>query len=128
MAGSIRVAIIGAGVVGASIARVLSKFENFEVHLLEKEVDVGWGVSKANTGIIHAGYDDEPESYPVRAKLCAEGNRIWHKWVEELDVPIRWRGSLVLAFNEEEIRILEELLDRGIRNVVQNRELLKLKK
>jgi len=124
MADLIRVAIIGAGVVGASIARVLSRFENFEVHLLEKEVDVGWGVSKANTGIIHAGYDDEPESYPVRAKLCAEGNRIWHKWVEELDIPIRWCGSLVLAFNEKEIRILEELLDRGIRNGVQNLKII----
>ncbi len=120
MANLIRVAIVGAGVVGASIARALSRFENFEVHLLEKEVDVGWGVSKANTGIIHAGYDDEPELYPLRAKLCVEGNRIWHKWVKELDIPIRWCGSLVLAFNEEEIEVLKDLFNRGVRNGVQD--------
>lgn len=120
----IRVAIIGAGVVGASIARVLSVFEDFEVRLIEREADVGWGVSKANTGIIHAGYDDEPSLFPLRAKLCAEGNRIWHKWVKDLDIPIRWCGSLVLAFNSEEEKILEELHDRGIRNGAPSIEII----
>jgi len=124
MGGLIRVAIIGAGVVGASIARVLSMFEDLEVHLVEKEADVGWGVSKANTGIIHAGYDDEPDLYPLRAKLCAEGNRIWHEWVKDLDIPVRWCGSLVLAFNDEEEKILEELLNRGVRNGVSNLEII----
>lgn len=114
----LRVAVVGAGVVGASIARVLSKFEDIEVHLVEKNVDVGWGVSKANTGIIHAGYDDEPERYPVRAKLCVEGNRIWHRWVEELDIPVNWCGSLVVGFDEEDCRVLEDLLGRGVRNRV----------
>ncbi|MBS7634411.1 NAD(P)/FAD-dependent oxidoreductase [Candidatus Bathyarchaeota archaeon] len=124
MGGLIRVAIIGAGVVGASISRVLSMFEDFEVHLIEKEADVGWGVSKANTGIIHAGYDDEPDLFPLRAKLCAEGNLIWHEWVKDLDIPIRWCGSLVLAFNSEGEKILEELLDRGIRNGVPSLEII----
>ncbi len=119
MGNPLRVAIIGAGVVGASIARVLSMFEDFEVHLLEKEADVGWGVSKANTGIIHAGYDDERELYPLRAKLCVEGNQLWHKWTKELAVPVRWCGSLVLSFNDDEAKLLEELFERGIRNNVK---------
>ncbi|MEM2725941.1 MAG: NAD(P)/FAD-dependent oxidoreductase [Candidatus Bathyarchaeia archaeon] len=120
----IHVAVIGAGVVGASIARVLSMFEDFEVDLLEREVDIGWGVSKANTGIIHAGYDDEPELYPLRAKLCVEGNKLWHKWTEELDIPIRWCGSLVLAFNNEEMKILKELYNRGVRNKVKELKII----
>ncbi|MEM1989397.1 MAG: NAD(P)/FAD-dependent oxidoreductase [Candidatus Bathyarchaeia archaeon] len=114
----IRVAIIGAGIIGASISRVLSMFEDFEVILVEKEADVGWGVSKANTGIIHAGYDDEPELYPLRAKLCVRGNEIWRKWADELDIPVRWCGSLALAFNEDEVNILKTLLSRGLRNGV----------
>ncbi|MCX8171510.1 MAG: NAD(P)/FAD-dependent oxidoreductase, partial [Candidatus Bathyarchaeota archaeon] len=118
----IRVAVIGAGIVGASISRVLSMFEDFEVVLVEKEADVGWGVSKANTGIIHAGYDDEPELYPLRAKLCVEGNGIWRKWTEELDIPVKWCGSLVLAFNEGEAKILEELFYRGLKNGVKGLE------
>jgi len=114
----IKVAIVGAGIVGASIARVLSRFEGLEVHLVEKEVDVGWGVSKANSGIIHAGYDDEAELYPNRARLCVEGNVLWHRWVEELSIPVRWCGSIVVALNRKETKFLEELLERGVKNQV----------
>ncbi len=78
-----KVAIIGAGIIGACIARVLSKYKNLEVHLIEKEVDVGWGSSKANTAIIHAGYDDDPKKYPVRARLCMKGNALWReRWLK----------------------------------------------
>ncbi|MEM2849663.1 MAG: NAD(P)/FAD-dependent oxidoreductase [Candidatus Bathyarchaeia archaeon] len=115
----IRVAVVGAGVVGASISRVLSMFEDFEVHLLEKEADVGWGVSKANTGIVHAGYDEVPELYPLRAKLCVEGNRLWRGWAEELEIPVKWCGSLVLAFDDGEVETLRGLFDRGVRNGVK---------
>lgn len=120
----IRVAVIGAGIIGASISRVLSMFEDFEVILVEKEADVGWGVSKANTGIIHAGYDDEPELYPLRAKLCVEGNRIWREWVRELDIPVKWCGSLVLAFNDDEVNVLKDLFHRGLKNGVKNLEII----
>jgi len=60
----IKVIIIGAGIVGASISRVLSMYENLEVHLVEKEADVGWGVSKATTGIIHPGHEEDFEKQP----------------------------------------------------------------
>jgi len=114
-----KVIIIGAGIVGASIARVLSMYKNFEVHLVEKEVDVGWGSTKANTALIHAGYDDDPEKYPVRAKLCAKGNQIWReKWVKELDIRSNWPGALVIATRDEEIKTLKKLLHRGRRNKV----------
>ncbi len=112
-----RVAIVGAGIVGASIARELSRYE-IEVHLVEREADVGWGVSKANTGLIHAGYDDDPDRFPNRARLCVEGNWIWHRWVEELDIPHVWSGALVVAKEESEVKVLGELLRRGERNGV----------
>ncbi|WP_457752632.1 FAD-dependent oxidoreductase [Thermococcus sp.] len=113
-----KVAIIGAGIVGASIARVLSKYENLEVHLIEKEADVGWGVSKANTALIHGGYDDDPDKYPMRAKLCIKGNRLWHQWVKELEIPHIWNGALIIALKDEDFDELERLLERGKRNGV----------
>lgn len=113
-----RVGIIGAGVVGASIARVLSMYDNLEVHVFEKEADVGWGSTKANTGLIHAGYDDDPDRFPMRAKLCVRGNRLWHTWAKDLDIPVEWSGSLVVALKEEDLRELGELLDRARRNGV----------
>jgi glycerol-3-phosphate dehydrogenase len=116
-----RVAIVGAGITGACIARVLSMFESLEVHLIEKEVDVGWGSSKANTAIIHAGYDDDPEKYPVRARFCAKGNALWRKtWIKELNIPANWPGDLVIATKESEIKTLGELSVRGKRNGVPN--------
>ena len=115
------VAIIGAGITGACIARVLSMFESLEVNLLEREVDVGWGTSKANTAIIHAGYDDDPEKYPVRAKLCVKGNALWRKrWIKELNIPANWPGDLVIAIKQREIKTLEKLNERGKRNGVPN--------
>ncbi|WP_087037903.1 NAD(P)/FAD-dependent oxidoreductase [Thermococcus litoralis] len=113
-----RVAIIGGGISGASIARVLSKYENLEVHLIEKNADVGWGVSKANTALIHGGYDDDPEKYPMRAKLCIKGNRLWHEWVKELEIPHIWNGALIVALRDEDFKELEELLERGRKNGV----------
>jgi len=108
------VAIIGAGITGACIARVLSMYDNLEIHLIEKEVDVGWGSSKANTAVIHAGYDDDPEKYPVRARLCSKGNCLWReRWAKELDIPTNWPGDLVIATDESEVKTLEELQKRG---------------
>jgi len=113
-----KVIIIGAGISGASIARVLSKYENLEIHLVEREADVGWGVSKANTALIHGGYDDDPDKYPMRAKLCIRGNRLWHQWVKELEIPHIWNGALIIALKDEDFDELEQLLERGQRNGV----------
>ncbi len=113
-----KVVIIGAGITGASIARVLSRYEELEVTLIEKEIDVGWGATKANTGIIHPGHEDDPERYPLRAELCVKGNRMWHDWTDELDIPVEWPGELMIAENEEELEVLEEYLEIGKKNGV----------
>jgi glycerol-3-phosphate dehydrogenase len=113
--------IIGAGVVGAAIARELSRYK-IDIALLEKEPDVSFGTSKANSGIIHAGFHSPPGS--LKAKLCVAGNRMFDRLSEELNVPFERRGELVVAFGLEESRILQELYVQGKKNNVQYLELL----
>ena len=115
-----KIAIIGAGIVGLAIARELSRYQ-CEIHVFEKNEDVGMGTSKANTGIIHAGFDDDPKT--LRAKFCERGNEIWHKWVNELKIPARWCGEIVVAKDEKEMRKLEELKKRGEKNKVRGIEI-----
>ncbi|HIP91939.1 MAG TPA: FAD-dependent oxidoreductase, partial [Thermotoga sp.] len=110
-----KIAVIGAGIVGALIARELTKYD-VETILIEKEMDVGWGVTKANSAIVHAGYDDPPGS--VRAQFCAIGNKMYTELSEELDFELKRIGSLVVAFDDDEIKILEKLLKQGEKNGV----------
>jgi glycerol-3-phosphate dehydrogenase len=114
----IRAAIIGAGITGSSIARVLSKYENLDVHLVEKKPDVGWGVSKANTGLIHPGHEEDPDKHPLRAKFCVQGNRLWHQWIKELDIPANFPGEMMIAFGEEDLKNLKKYESWGRRNGV----------
>lgn len=109
------VIIIGAGVIGANIARELSKYK-LNVCMLEKEEDVSCGCSKANSGIVHGGYSDEPGT--LKAELCVKGNRMFEQLEKELNFGYRATGSLVLAFSEEEKKHLEELYEHGIANGV----------
>jgi glycerol-3-phosphate dehydrogenase len=97
-----KVVIVGAGVIGSSIAKVLSSYENFDITLVEKEPDVGWGSSKANTSILHPGHEDEPDIHPLKAKLCVKGNGMWRKWTRELEIPATWPGELMIFTNDEE--------------------------
>jgi len=113
-----KVVIVGAGIIGASIARVLSQYEGLEVHLLEKCPDVGMGVSKANTAIIHPGHEDDPNKYPLRAKLCVRGNRLWHQWAKELEIPVKWPGELMVAIEEEDLKTAEHYLELAQKNGV----------
>lgn len=92
------VVIIGAGVTGCSIARELLKY-SLNVVLVEKECDVSFSTSKANNGIVHAGYDPKPGS--LKAKLNARGNYLYEQITEELEVPFKRIGSLVVATKEE---------------------------
>ncbi len=110
-----KIAIIGAGIVGLAAARELSKYDA-EIHIFEKNEDVGMGTSKANTGIIHAGFDDPPET--VRAKFCQRGNELWHRWALELNIPVSWKGEIIVARDYEGLKTIEELKKRGeINNV-----------
>lgn len=98
-----RVVVVGAGIVGVSVARWLTRFEGLEVVVVDKEPDVGWGVTKANTSIIHPCHEEDPERWPVRARLCVRGHRLWYRWVEELGIPSRWPGEVIVAKDEEEL-------------------------
>lgn len=109
------ICIIGAGVVGANIARELSKYQ-VRVCLVEKEEDVSCGASKANSGIVHGGYSDEPGT--LKAELCVKGNRMYEALNRELNFGYRETGSLVLAFRNEDVKTLEKLYRYGIDNGV----------
>ena len=104
---------MGAGVVGASIARVLTMYEGLEVVIVEREPDVGWGASRANTSVLHPGHEEDPGRHPLRARLCVEGNRLWRRWTRELDIPARWPGELMLFYSEEEARRAERYVERA---------------
>lgn len=111
----LKAVVIGAGVFGSLIARELTKYD-LEVTLIEKNLDVGWSVTKANSAVIHAGYDDPPGS--VRAQFCARGNAMYEKLSKELDFEFKRIGSFVVAFNDEELKELEHLLKQGEENGV----------
>lgn len=115
------VCVIGAGVVGMNIARELAKYE-VKVCVIEKDRDVGCGCSKANSGIIHGGYADEPGT--LKAELCVMGNLLYEQLDKELNFGYRKTGSLVVAFDEEEINTLQRLYDNGIKNGVNGLEII----
>lgn len=107
------VAVVGAGVIGGMLARELSKYD-LSVCLMEKENDVACGSSKANSGIVHGGYDPEPGT--LKAKLNAIGVEKLFAAAEELQVPIVRNGSMVCAFSEVEAEGLKTLYARGQEN------------
>jgi len=109
------VTIIGAGIVGCSISRELSKY-NLKTCVLEKSSDVGSGTSKANSAIVHAGHDADPST--LKGKLNAKGNEMYTKLSKELDFPFKRNGSLVLCFDKEHLSDLETLLHQGEENGV----------
>lgn len=115
------VAIIGAGVIGGMLARELSKYE-LSVVLLEKENDVACGASKANSGIVHGGFDPEPDT--LKARLNVEGVEKLFETAKMLHVPHRRNGSMVCAFGADEEKALKELYERGIENGVKGMEII----
>ena len=104
------VVIVGAGIVGAAIARELSRFD-LEAVVVEKEADVAWGQSKANPGWVHAfaGIDVDPEL--LKAKLCVRGNAMYDKLAQELDFPFRRTGLLAIVTEEELLPLLDFVED-----------------
>ena len=115
------VAIIGCGVIGSSIAYRLSKF-NLKTVVLEKENDVAMGCTRANSAIIHAGYD--PAEGTLMAKLNVRSVDLTKELCEKLDVPYAQIGSLVLAFSDEESEHVRRLYDRGVTNGVPGLRIL----
>ena len=116
------VLIVGAGVIGGMLARELSRY-NLNVCLLEKENDVATGASKANSGIIHGGYDPVPGT--LKAKLNSDGVELLFAAAQELNVPYKRCGSMVCAFDSpEEDALLDKLYRRGLENHIQDLKLL----
>ncbi|MCQ2387301.1 MAG: NAD(P)/FAD-dependent oxidoreductase [Clostridia bacterium] len=119
------IAVIGGGIIGGSILRELTKY-SLSVCLLEKENDVCMGQSKANSGIVHAGFDAKP--YTLKAKFNILGNKMMKKYARELGVKYYNNGSLVVAYNEEEQLALKDLYNRGISNGVKKLKIINEKK
>ncbi|MBQ8210892.1 MAG: NAD(P)/FAD-dependent oxidoreductase [Clostridia bacterium] len=123
------IAIVGAGVTGAMTARALSKY-NLKIALLEKCNDVAMGATKANSGIVHAGFDAAEGS--LMAKMNVKGCAMMPETTKKLNVPYKNNGSLVVAFSQEEDEHLKSLLARGKANgvpelkILSKEELLKL--
>jgi len=114
------VVVVGAGITGTFIARELSKYD-LKIAILEKGNDISEGTTKANSAIIHAGYDAKPNTN--KAKYNIEGNKIFNKACEELSVHLKRIGSLVIAFNDEEIKTLEYLLKNGTDGGIEGLEI-----
>lgn len=109
------VVIIGGGITGTTIARACSTMK-LKTLLLEKDNDVANGTTKANSAIVHAGFDCKPGTKKARTNV--EGNRLYPPLCRMLDVPYRQNGSLVLAFSEKDRKHLEHLLHQGKQNGV----------
>lgn len=110
-----QIVVIGGGICGSLILRKLSTLRNVSAVLVEAKCDLGQGVTKANSAIVHGGYDDPHGT--VRAPLCVKGNALFTDLCEELNVPFKRTGSLVVARdNPDEIKQLQELLENGEKN------------
>lgn len=115
------VAIIGAGVVGGMIAKELAKYD-LSICIIEKENDVACGASKANSGIVHAGYDAKVGT--LKAKLNVMGSKMMKEVCSLLGVKYKNNGSLVIGFSDEDKLVLEELYNRGIKNQVEDLKII----
>lgn len=115
------VLIVGAGVTGSSIARELARTD-LKTAVLEKELDVCEGTSKANSGIAHAGYDAKPGT--LKARLNVRGSEMMPQLSEELGFDYFNNGSLVLCFDEEHRPAITELYEKGQANGVQGLQIL----
>ena len=110
--------IIGAGAVGAFVARNLSRYEA-SVLVLEKDQDVGNQTSMANSAIVHSGYDPVPGT--KKARFNVEGNKMFPQVCKDLDVEFDMCGSLTIALEEEQMKLLRDLQDRGSQNGVETK-------
>lgn len=115
------VVVIGGGIVGTAVLRELSKYD-LKCILVEKEPDLAMGTTKANSAILHAGFDAPTGS--LKAITNVRGNKLYHELEQELDLDIKWTGSLVAATTDEEMATLQELLERGKANGVEGLKIL----
>ena len=113
------VAVIGCGIVGANVAYLLSQHK-LRAAVFEKENDVSMGTTRANSAIVHAGYDPEPGT--AMARLNVRGSALTKEQCAAFDVKYRQIGSLVLAFSDEEMATVRRLYENGVANGVPGRK------
>jgi glycerol-3-phosphate dehydrogenase len=114
------VAIVGAGIVGCAIARDLTRYQ-LRVALIDREVEVGLGTSKANSGIIHGGH--RAVDGTVKAATEWRGNQLWSELARDLPFGFERIGDLTVAFDDADVAYLEQLLDQGTRRGVSGLEM-----
>ena len=120
-----QIVVIGAGITGCAIARELSRY-TVHVLVIDKEADVGWGTTKANTGLIHPGYAGEEGT--LRLSLSRKGKELFTKNADELSIPLKPTASILNALTEENVRDLDRLLKQGKRygvpglKIISNRD------
>lgn len=115
------VVVIGAGIIGTFITRELCKFD-LKTVIIDKENDIANGTTKANSAIVHAGYDATVGT--LKGKLNAKGNAMYSHICEELDVHFKRIGSFVIATNEEEMDSIKDLYERGCKNNIPDMKIL----
>lgn len=115
------IVVIGAGVVGGMIARELTRYQ-LSVCIVEKQGDVAMGASKANSGIVHAGFDAKEGS--LKALLNVRGSEMMEAVAKELGVHYKNNGSLVVGFTDEDMQAVHDLYERGVKNGVKNLRVL----
>ena len=113
--------VIGAGVTGCAVARYLSRYQG-KMLVLEREEDVCCGTSKANSAIVHAGFDAAHGS--LMAKMNVQGSRMMPQLAKDLDFPFRMNGSLVVCMSEEDLPRLQALYENGVKNGVEKLEIV----
>ena len=115
------IVIIGGGIIGASLARELSRHE-LRIAVLDKAAELPAGASRANSSMIHGGFDDKPGS--VKARFSGKGNRLYHELKDVLDFHLDECGSYVCAFDEKDKAHIEELLEQGRANGIPGVEIV----
>ncbi|MBP5384027.1 MAG: NAD(P)/FAD-dependent oxidoreductase [Lachnospiraceae bacterium] len=115
------VIIIGAGVTGSAIARELSRYR-LRTAVLDRNSDIGEGTSKANSGIVHGGYDAKPGT--LKAKLNVQGSEMMPQLAKDLGIPFLRNGSMVVALSDDDLPHLQELYERGLTNNVQGLKII----
>ena len=115
------VVVIGAGVAGCCIARELSRY-NATIAVLEAGLDIADVTTRANSGIVHAGYDPKPGTN--KAKYNVWGAKVYPQWAEELGFQYKQNGALIVAFDEQNIQTVQDLYKRGEKNGVADLQIL----
>ena len=100
------VCIMGGGIIGTAIARELSRYK-IKTALLEKEIELSFGVSKSNSGIIHPGTQNSPAS--LKGILCVQGNILTRRLARELSIDLKEVGEIIVAFNSYDVAMLQQL-------------------